>query len=114
MSRFEISQGSALYGHYVYEDGRLIATVKDRSIAERIVAALQHPGPGGEVARLREALIKYGAHTGMCGYQGTPYPSGYRCVCGLYDLISLEEHMAALAQAPKAPEHPHGRDGEEA
>jgi hypothetical protein len=49
-----------------------------------------------EIRALRAALMQYGAHTGMCGYQGPPYPYGYRCVCGLYDVIDAGEHLAAL------------------
>lgn len=51
-----------------------------------------------EIERLKAALVKYGAHTGMCGYEGRPEnePTGYRCVCGLYDIVDAEAHLAAL------------------
>jgi hypothetical protein len=49
-----------------------------------------------EIRALRAALVQYGAHTGMCGYLGPPYPYDYRCVCGLYDVIDAGEHLAAL------------------
>jgi hypothetical protein len=57
-----------------------------------------------EVERLSAALLKYGAHTGACGYTGTPDANpktGYRCVCGLYDLVDEDEFTAALEESRK-------------
>lgn len=63
---------------------------------EQLPALHDVPRLVAEIRALRAALVTYGAHTGMCGYQGPPYPYGYRCVCDLYDVIDAGEHLAAL------------------
>lgn len=89
----------------------VVAACSDRSVAVQIVAdhgaAARLQAAQESESRLRAALTKYGCHTGMCGCRGYPEdgPTGYHCVCGLYDLVDEDEFVAALASpAPSTAE----------